>query len=227
MSVYTITLSSSFAEACPTFCGAAVCATVTNADTSPQLQDEIDKTLHSLCLRYTPQTIKQRSGIAATRAAYHATGKDPSRYRPACEQLARRVLQGKSLYRVNTLVDIGNLVSLVSGYSTGAIDADKLVGNRIELGIGRAGEPYEGIGRGALNIEGLPVYRDEVGAFASPTSDSIRTMLSPDTHHLVLLINAYDGDMTGLQTAIALTRDLLIRYAQGTDFNVIHYPHGS
>lgn len=52
-------------------------------------------------------------------------------------------------------------------------------------------------------------------------------MLSPDTRHLVLLINAYDGDMTGLQTAIALTRDLLTRYAQGTDFNVIHYPHGS
>lgn len=226
MSAYTIALSSSFAEACPSFCGAAVCATVTNADTSPQLQDEIDETLHSLCLRYTPQTIKQRSGIAATRAAYHATGKDPSRYRPACEQLARRVLQGKSLYRVDTLVDIGNLVSLISGYSTGAIDADKLIGHHIELGIGQDDEPYEGIGRGALNIKGLPVYRDAAGAFATPTSDSIRTMLSPGTCHLILLINAYDGDMTGLQTAIELTRDLLLRYARGTDFNVIYYPRG-
>ena len=42
----------------------------------------------------------------------------------------------------------------------GGFDADKIQGTHLELGIGKAGEPFEGIGRGVLNIEGLPVYRD-------------------------------------------------------------------
>ena len=39
------------------------------------------------------------------------------------------------------------------------------------LGIGKSGEPYEGIGRGELNIEGMPVYRDAMGGIGTPTSD--------------------------------------------------------
>ena len=31
------------------------------------------------------------------------------------------------------------------------------------LGVGREGEPFEGIGRGELNIAHMPVYRDAVG----------------------------------------------------------------
>ena len=38
--------------------------------------------------------------------------------------------------------------------------SDKIQGDTLVLGIGKSGEPYEGIGRGELNIEGMPVYRD-------------------------------------------------------------------
>ena len=77
----------------------------------------------TIVARYTPDTIKDHPGIAATRTAYKACGKDPSRYRPASEQLARRILQGKSLYSVDTLVDLGNLVSIAAGYPTGLLAA--------------------------------------------------------------------------------------------------------
>lgn len=219
----TIHPTEAFQAVCPAFAGAALCATVTNPATSEDLWREITEHIARLRAAFTPETIKQRSGIAATRAAYKAAGKDPSRYRPACEQLARRVLQGKDLYSVSTLVDLVNLASLFSGYSTAALDADKISGNRIELDLGRAGEPYEAIGRGVLNIENLPVYRDETGAFATPTSDSTRTMLSPGTQRLVVLINGYDGDRQNLADTVDYTADLLQRYASGVVENIISY----
>ena len=221
--MYTILPTEAFKAICPTFAGAAIYAEVSNSATQPELWAEITHYTDMLRENYTPDTIKHRSGIAATRAAYKAAGKDPSRYRPACEQLARRVLQGKELYSVDTLVDLVNLASLFSGYSTAALDAEKIAGNCIELDFGREGEPYECIGRGALNIENLPVYRDEEGAFATPTSDSTRTMLSPDTHLLLVLINGYDGDQQNLEDTINLTIDLLQRYADCTAYQVINY----
>lgn len=214
---YTITPTPRFRALCPDFIGAAITATVQNSPSSPFLWQEIDVFARQLRQQFTPDTLKQRPGIAATRLAYKAAGKDPSRYRPACEQLARRVLQDKPLYRVDTLVDAVNLTSLFSGYSTAALDADKLPHPAIELDFGHAGEPYEGIGRGPLNIENLPVYRDRIGPFATPTSDSTRTMLSPETHRLLVLINGYDGNRRQLEETIQLTERLLTQFAQARE----------
>lgn len=219
----TISVSSEFSERVPQFRGAFLEATVQNSATSPKLWAEIEASCEKLQADFTTETIKSRSSIAATRAAYKACGKDPSRYRPASEQLSRRILQGKGLYSVDTLVDLGNLVSIFSGYPTGLLDADKIVGTSVELGIGRADEPYEGIGRGRLNIEGLPVYRDAVGAIASPTSDSTRTMLSPTTQRLLFIINAYDGDEQLLQESIDLALDLLQHYAHAVEARIVKF----
>ena len=209
-----IKVSEAFRNICPTFLGAVIEANVKNSATSPELWKEIEDYIEKLRAEYTTDTIKERSGILATRQAYKLAGKDPSRYRPACEQLARRVLQGKDLYSVDTLVDLVNLASLFGGYSTAALDREKIEGDTLTLGLGEAGEPYEGIGRGVLNIEHLPVYRDLKGGVATPTSDNVRTMMSPETTHLVVLINGYDGDRAMVEATIRLTQDLLRRFAE-------------
>ena len=67
--------------------------------------------------------------------------------------------------------------------------ADKFKGDTLTLGIGREGEPYEGIGRGMINIHGLPVYRDQEGGVGTPTSDNERTKMTLGTTHLLVLIN--------------------------------------
>lgn len=89
------------------------------------------------------------------RQAYKRLGKDPNRYRPSSEALRRRILRELPLYKVDTLVDLINLVSIRSGYSIGGFDADKIAGGSLVLGVGREGEIYHGIGRGELNIAGL------------------------------------------------------------------------
>lgn len=209
-----ITISKTFHDVCPKFIGGAILAEVKNSATTPELWAEIERIANVLRNNYTTDTIKEQSGIAATREAYRRAGKDPSRYRPACEQLARRILQGKDLYSIDQLVDFGNLVSLYCGYSTAMLDAEKILGENITLGIGTSGEPYEGIGRGVLNIENLPVYRDEEGGFATPTSDSVRTMISADTKHILLLINGYDGNEERLTDALNYAYEGVKRFVE-------------
>ena len=145
---------------------------------------------------------------------YKACGKDPSRYRPASEALIRRMLQGKELYQRDTLVDLVNLASIAYGYSIGGFDADQFVGDTLTLGIGREGEPYEGIGRGLINIHGLPVYRDAQGGVGTPTSDHERTKMTMETHHLVVLINGYDGNEQRVRENAVYIQQLLRQYAQ-------------
>jgi DNA/RNA-binding domain of Phe-tRNA-synthetase-like protein len=126
------------------------------------------------------------------------------------------MLQGKELYQKDTLVDLVNLASIAYGYSIGGFDAAKFVGDTLTLGIGREGEPYEGIGRGMLNIAGLPVYRDAEGGVGTPTSDNERTKMTLATRHLVVLINGYDGDRDRVVENARYIQELLRRYA-GSD----------
>lgn len=140
----------------------------------------------------TIDTVSQKPTIKATKEAYRILGKDPSRYRPSAEALTRRVVSGKGIYEINNIVDILNLVSLESGFSIGGYDAEKIQGT-IEFGIGKPNEPYEAIGRGELNIENLPLFRDELGAFGSPTSDSLRTMVTDNSTVFLMVIIDFGG----------------------------------
>jgi DNA/RNA-binding domain of Phe-tRNA-synthetase-like protein len=207
-------VSQEIASVCPEFIGAAVDAMVENSSYCQELWDEIHEEAARFRRELTTESLKELPGIAATRRVYKMCGKDPSRYRPASEQLVRRMLQGKELYQIDTLVDLINLASVTYGYSIGGFDADKFVGDELTLGIGREGEPYEGIGRGMLNIAGLPVYRDGIGGVGTPTSDNERTKITMDTRRLVVLVNGYDGNEERVCENARFIQDLLRRYAK-------------
>ena len=207
-----IVVSSEIQTVCPEFIGACVEAKVSNSPYCQPLWDEIDAMGNKYRSTLTTESLKQLSGIAATRRVYRACGKDPSRYRPASEALIRRQLTNKSLYQIDTLVDLTNLASIAYGYSIGGFDADKFDGDTLTLGIGRAGEPYEGISRGMINIEGLPVYRDAIGGVGTPTSDNERTKITLQTTHLVVLINGYDGNEANVKANAEYIQELLRKY---------------
>ena len=209
-----VIVSDEIEQVCPGFVGACVDADVVNTPYCEGLWEEIRELGEHYKATLTTESLKEMSGIAATRRVYKACGKDPSRYRPASEQLIRRMLQGKELYQIDTLVDLINLASIRFGYSIGGFDASKFVGDTLTLGIGKAGEPYEGIGRGMLNIEGLPVYRDTVGGVGTPTSDNERTKITIETRHLVVLINGYDGNEEQVRANAEFILDLVRRYCQ-------------
>lgn len=218
-----IVVSDELRRAWPRFVGGAVMATFTNNAYREGLWQEIHECEEFLRARYTTESIKSIAAIEATRLAYKACGKEPSRYRPSSEQLVRRILQGKSLYQIDTCVDLVNLASMRSGYSIGGFDADRIDGDTLTLGIGREGEPYEGIGRGVLNIAGMPVYRDATGGIGTPTSDHERTKLSMATTTLLALVNGYDGNAEAVRHCCDDLVMLLCRYASASDSLVWMY----
>lgn len=211
-----IIVSDEIESICPEFVGACVEAEVVNSPYCEELWQEINAMGDRFRTTLTTESLKEMSSISATRRVYKACGKDPSRYRPASEALIRRMLQGKTLYQIDTLVDLINLASIAFGYSIGGFDADKFVGETLTLGIGREGEPYEGIGRGMINIHGLPVYRDAEGGVGTPTSDNERTKIDINTCRLLVLINGYDGNEARVLENARYILDLLQKYCQSS-----------
>lgn len=201
---------------CPELKIGLIKARVDNVETSAELWAEIEREAAAIVGKYELLEVNKRPAVAQTRALYRALGKDPNRYRVASEALCRRVIRGLGLYRIDTLVDLINLVSMKSGYPISGLDADKLVGDTLVMGVGEEGELYNGIGRGMLNISGMPVYRDEKGGVATPTSDEERTKITLDTCTLQMNINGFGEEMP-MEEAVAWSVELLKRYASATD----------
>ncbi len=154
---------------------------------------------------------------AATRTMYKRVGIDPTKTRPSSEALLRRVRRGEPLPRVNGLVDIINWCSAETQISFGLYDLGK-VQPPVTLRLGAAGEGYDGIRKNRVNVEGRLALVDAIGPFGNPTSDSARTMTTPDTTDVlvVLFVPAVAPRAAG-ERALALTRDRLAQYAGGTD----------
>lgn len=152
--------------------------------------------------------------IDSSRRAYKKLGKDPSRYRLSSESLVKRVVKGMGLYYVNNIVEINNLISLSTCYSVGSYDLDKIKGDII-FTVGDKDERYDGIGRGSINLENLPVFKDDEGKFGSTTSDSVKAMISDDTSHILMNIIAFEED-DKLKDYLELGVNLLKEYADAT-----------
>jgi DNA/RNA-binding domain of Phe-tRNA-synthetase-like protein len=216
-----IEISSKIREACPELALAIITCEVKNADTSSEFWSELETEIQQIKASYALEEINKRPEIAATRKIYKALGKDPNRYRPSAEALCRRILRDIPIYKVSTLVDIINLVSIRSGFSIGGFDRDKIQGN-IELGAGTSEDEFEAIGRGLLNVDGLPLYRDEAGGIGTPTSDNERTKISENTTQLLMIINGYSGK-NGLQETVNHSIKLLGKYAALGKYEVTYF----
>ncbi len=189
-----------------------ISASVTVTDHDEGLWGEIDQVVSALAKR----PVEEVAGfpqIQALRGVYKALGKDPSRYRGSNEALLRRITQGKGLYRVNTVVDINNLISLESRRSVASYARARL-GDEIVFRAGGPGESYDAIAKGTLNVEGLPVFADELGPFGSSTSDSTRAMITPQTSEVLMVIISFDGE-AGLMDQVGRAASLLEKYASG------------
>jgi DNA/RNA-binding domain of Phe-tRNA-synthetase-like protein len=158
------------------------------------------------------RAIPEIPAIAAARQAFKALGKDPSRYRVSSEALIRRLDQSKVLFRINTVVDTNNLVSLHTGMSAGSYRTEALTPPLV-FRKAVAGESYQAIGRGPLNLENLPVLTDAQGPFGSPTSDSERSMITLDTEQVLMVIYGF-GEAKGLARAIDFAADCLTSYCK-------------
>ncbi len=161
------------------------------------------------------RAVAEIPAIAAARQAFKALGKDPSRYRVSSEALIRRLIKDKVLFRINTVVDTNNLVSLHSGMSAGSYRIGALAPPLV-FRKAVEGETYEAIGRGPFNLENLPVLADAQGPFGSPTSDSERSMISLDAEQVLMVIYGF-GEAKGLARAMDFAADCLTSYCKAEE----------
>ena len=143
------------------------------------------------------------------RALYRRFGVDPTRYRPSSEALLRRVRRGGGLPRVNSLVDIANVVSLRLQVPVGLYDL-ALVEGRLEVRLGLDGESYAGIGKETVSVDGRICVSDALGPCGNPSADSARTMITTATERA-----AWIFFLPVAKTDVRWTYELVARYGRG------------
>lgn len=155
----------------------------------PDFRGEVARVAADLRARWAGASPAAIPLLAPARQLYKATGMDPTRHRPSSEALLRRLLLGKELYRLDPVVDTGNLFSLAHGLPLGLYDRGRIVGE-VTLRLGHAGEHYPGIRKAPVNVDGRLCLADAVGAFGSPSSDSERTAIGDATRQGLALLYA-------------------------------------
>jgi DNA/RNA-binding domain of Phe-tRNA-synthetase-like protein len=143
------------------------------------------------------------------RTLYRRFGADPTRHRPSSEALLRRVRRGDPLPRVNSLVDVGNVVSLRLQVPVGLYDLARVEGE-LRVRLGRDGERYPGIGKDEVHVDGRICVADDAGACGGPTADSARTMITTATDRAawVFFLPVSERDLRW-------TYELVARYGRG------------
>ena len=114
------------------------------------LDDEIARREEAIRESSTLEELRDETNVRAYRDYYWSLGIDPTKKRPSAEALARRILQGKHLPRINPIVDIYNLVSAEHRIAFGGYNGPTLesldVNQRIHFRPAKEGEEFLGIG---------------------------------------------------------------------------------
>ncbi len=164
---------------------------------------------------YTLEAVKDVPELRAYRDFFWRVGIDPTKTRPAAEALIRRILGGKVLPRINTLVDAYNLASVETRIALAAFDAANLHGD-IVMRMARQGEEFLGIGmeRPVVLTGKEVVDQDGAGLVAIyPHRDSARTAVTTSTRATVFLVCGVPGiPRETLVRAQAATRGLVLRF---------------
>lgn len=168
------------------------------------LKQEFDSEKEWIAKTFKDKAISELPAIAAARKLYRQLGKDPTRYRISSESLIRRITLNKGLEQVNPVVDCLNMASMHYGLSIGGYDCAALEGD-LTLSIGTDVDIYNAVGRGPLNVTGIPILKDKQGAFGSATTDSERAKIHEQSTTVLMNILSFDGGQL-YQTADMLER---------------------
>ena len=214
----SIKIDNELLNICPTIQLGCIQYTADVEKGNKELWNAISDAIKNIENNMTLEDISKEKNISDSRALYKKIGKDFYRYRISSEALIRRILQGKGLYKINNVVDANNLISIISKLSVGSYDIDRL-GEKLTFRIGRKGESYKGIGKDIINIENLPVFSDEFGAYGSPTSDSEKEMINNESKNILTVLIAF-SDEANLEHYMEKAVEILERYVGAKNIDI-------
>ncbi|HIE19162.1 TPA: hypothetical protein EYP75_05490 [Candidatus Bathyarchaeota archaeon] len=167
---------------------------------------------------YDIENLKDRPILRAYRDFFWKLGVDPTKTRPAAEALIRRLLRGKPLPLINTLVDAYNLASIKTEIAIAAFDSDRIRG-KLMMRYADMGEEFLGIGmKKPLRLNGREiVISDEEKLLAIyPYRDAEDTKVTEATRNLLLLFCGVPGiPMQKLLEAKDVTLKFVTKFCGG------------
>ena len=184
----------------------------------PALEEFKREVLQETRNSYDIKTLKDRPILRAYRDFFWNLGVDPTKIRPAAEALIRRILRGKPLPMINTLVDAYNLASIKTEIAIAAFDSDKISGE-LTMRYAENGEEFLGIGMKApLRLKGreIVISNGEKLVAIYPYRDAENTKVTEATGNVFLLFCGVPGIPMGkLSEAKEITVEFVTRFCGG------------
>jgi DNA/RNA-binding domain of Phe-tRNA-synthetase-like protein len=114
----------------PTIRAGVIHATgLSNGPSAPELLDEYRAEQRAASQRLSATAIAELPSIAAWRRTFTRFGAKPTQHRNAAEALLRRLTKHGDIPTINTLVDIGNLVSIRYAMPVAVFDLASIAGS--------------------------------------------------------------------------------------------------
>ncbi|MBI2937543.1 MAG: hypothetical protein HYY22_04990 [Thaumarchaeota archaeon] len=191
---------------------------VTIAKSSLQLEEFKKQVLQEVSGEYKLEALKDVYLFRVYRDFFWGIGIDPTKTRPASEALIRRVLAGKPIPQINTLVDAYNLASIKTGVPLAAFDADTITGE-LQARFAKPNEEFSGIGMDKpAKLKGgeIVITDDEKLVAIYPHRDSDKTKVQESTRNLLLVTCGAPGvTAETLSKAERTAVDYIIRFCDG------------
>jgi DNA/RNA-binding domain of Phe-tRNA-synthetase-like protein len=191
-------------------------------DIDTQLEAFKEEVIQEARNSYNPELLKDKPVFRAYRDFFWQIKVDPTKNRPAAEALIRRVVGGKSLPCINTLVDAYNLASIKTEIAVAAFDADRLLGD-LNMRYAKRGERFLGIGmKKPLVLQGgeIVVQDEEKLVAIYPYRDAEDSKVTEGTMNVLLLFCGVPGiSLEKLSDSMKVTSKIITRFCGGTAKN--------
>ena len=183
---------------------------------SDELESFKEQVYENIRSRFSLDSLKDDPIIRAYRDFFWRIGIDPTKIRPASEALIRRILSGKSLPTINTLVEAYNLASAESRIALAAFDADKIEGDQLTMRFAEGGEEFLGIGMDKPRVlrGGEIVVSDSKRLVAIyPYRDADYSKVTLETTRIYLMMCGVPGiDLESLKKAENIATKYILRF---------------
>jgi len=203
--------------------GVILASGLRNGPSSDELCAEYAAEQEAVRERIGETPLSQIPSLAAWRGVFRGFGLDPTQYRGAAEALLRRLTKKGEIPSVNTLVDIGNLVSIRYALPVALFDL-RATGGTISVRFASGDERYTTLNEAGALLPAHPepgevIFADETRLViarrwcwrqsdeSAMREDSTRALVTVEAHH--------EGGQADVAAALADLQSLLRRYAGG------------
>jgi DNA/RNA-binding domain of Phe-tRNA-synthetase-like protein len=193
-----------------------------NGPTPPVLLEAYREEQRATLARIDATPLSEIESLAAWRRVFRGFGVDPTQVRSAAEALLRRLTKKGDIPSINTLVDIGNLVSIRYALPVAVFDTRDLRGP-VTVRLADGTERYTPLGEAPAVEHPTPgevIFADPTGLVIARRwcwRQSDESAARPDTTEALITVEAHHaGGRAAVESAVADLLELLARYAAGS-----------